>query len=96
MKFNGNAKKPIGFPSTSPRLHPTDFTKGRSRMPSGPGVVSNDTAFALQVGSRKIPLSPSQAFGLAEDLIRGATRRMIREEADRAAVLDTVREADHA
>ena len=70
------------------------FTKGRPRMPSGPGVVSDDTAFALQVGSRKIPLSPSQAFGLAEDLIRGATRRMIREEADRAAVLDTVRGAE--
>jgi hypothetical protein len=63
-------------------------------MPSGPGVVSDDSALALQVGGRKIPLSPSQAFGLAEDLIRGATRRMIVEEADRAAVLDTVRGAD--
>jgi len=63
-------------------------------MSSSPGVVSNDTALALQVGSRKIPLSPSQAFGLAEDLIRGATRRMIVEEADRVAVRETVREAD--
>jgi hypothetical protein len=63
-------------------------------MPSGPGVVSNDTALALQVGAHKIPLSPSQAFGLAEDLIRGATRRMIVEEADRVAVLNAVREAD--
>jgi hypothetical protein len=59
-----------------------------------PDVVSNDTALALQVGSRKIPLSPSQAFGLAEDLIRGATRRMIREEADRALVLSAVRKGE--
>ena len=65
-------------------------------MPSDPGVVSNDTSFALQVGSRKIPLSPSQAFGLAEDLIRGATRRMIIDEASRAQVLDTVRQAESA
>jgi len=63
-------------------------------MQSSPGVVSNDTALALQVGSRKIPLSPSQAFGLAEDVIRGATRRMIVEEADRVAVLDALHEAD--
>ena len=63
-------------------------------MPSEPGVVSNDTTFALLVGRRKIPLSPAQGFGLAEDLIRGATRRMIREEADRVAVRDAVRAAE--
>jgi hypothetical protein len=62
-------------------------------MPPDPGVVSDDTTFALQVGRRRIPLSPAQGFGLAENLIRGATRRMIVEEADRAAVLDTVRGA---
>lgn len=65
-------------------------------MSSGPGVVSNDTALALQFGSRKIPLSPSQAFGLAEDLIRGATRRMIVDEASRAQVLDTARGSESA
>ena len=63
-------------------------------MASAPGVVSDDTTFALQVGGRKIPLSPGQGFSLAENLIRGATRRMIREEADREAVLATVREAE--
>ena len=53
-------------------------------------VVTND--LAVQIGSRKVPLTPSQAFGLAEKLIRAGTRAMIVEEADRAAVLDTVRE----
>jgi len=57
---------------------------------SDPGVVSDDTVFALQVGRRKIPLSPAQGFDLAEHLIRGATRRMIVEEADRAAVLNVL------
>ena len=41
-------------------------------------------------------LSPSAAFTLAEQLIRGATRAIIVEEADRAAVLDTVRAAERA
>jgi hypothetical protein len=63
-------------------------------MPSDPGVVSDDTIFALRVGRRKIPLSPGQGFDLAENLIRGATRRMIVEEADRAVVLGAVRGAD--
>jgi hypothetical protein len=55
-------------------------------------VVTND--LAVQIGGRKVPLTPSQAFGLAEKLIRAGTRAMIVEEADRAAVLDTVREAE--
>ena len=59
-----------------------------------PGVVSDDTVFALQVGRRKIPLSPAQGFDLAEHLIRGATRRMIVEEADRAAVLNVLHAGD--
>jgi hypothetical protein len=53
-------------------------------MPSVP-VVTTD--LAVQIGGRKVPLTPSQAFGLAEKLIRAGTRAMIREEADRAAVL---------
>jgi hypothetical protein len=61
-------------------------------MASGPVVVSND--LAVTIGRRKIPLSPSQAFGLAEQLIRAGTRAMIVEEADRAAVLATVRGAE--
>ena len=71
--------------------HQVKLQRRAIRMPSDPGVVSDETMFALLVGRRKIPLSPGQGFDLAENLIRGATRRMIREEADRAAVLDTVR-----
>ena len=62
-------------------------------MASGPVVVCDD--LAMKVGDRKTPpLSPSQAFGLAEDLIRTATRAIIIEEADRAAVLNAVRETE--
>jgi hypothetical protein len=60
-------------------------------MPSDP-VVTND--LAIQIGGRKVPLTPSQAFGLAEKLIRAGTRAMIVEEADRAAVIDAVRQAE--
>jgi hypothetical protein len=60
-------------------------------MPSVPLVT---TDLAVQIGGHKVPLSPAQAFNLAEALIRGATRSMIREEADRTAVLDTVRGAE--
>ena len=59
-------------------------------MPYDPGVVSDESIFALQIGRRKIPLSAAQGFGLAEDLIRGATRRLIVDEASRAQVLDAV------
>jgi hypothetical protein len=62
-------------------------------MPSDP-VVTND--LAVKIGGRKVPLTPSAAFTLAEALIRGATRAIIVEEADRAAVLDTVRESDRS
>jgi hypothetical protein len=57
-------------------------------------IVTND--LAVQIGGRKVALTPSAAFSLAEQLIRGATRAMIVEEADRAAVLDTVRQAECA
>jgi len=53
-------------------------------MASDP-VVTND--LAVKIGGR----TPSAAFTLAEQLIRAGTRAMIVEEADRAAVLDTVR-----
>jgi hypothetical protein len=58
-------------------------------MPSDP-VVTTD--LSVRIGGRKVALSPSAAFTLAEQLIRGATRAIIVEEADRAAVLDTVRD----
>jgi hypothetical protein len=61
-------------------------------MPIGSVVVNDD--LVLWVGRNKAALSPSQAFTLAEQLIRGATRAIIVEEADRAAVLDTLRAGD--
>lgn len=60
-------------------------------MPSVPTVT---TDLAVQIGGRKVPLTPAAAFTLAEQLIRAGTRAMIREEADRALVLDTVRKGD--
>jgi len=62
-------------------------------MPSDP-VVTTD--LSVRIGGRKVALSPSAAFSLAEQLIRGATRAIIVEEADGAAVLDTVRAAERA
>ena len=53
-------------------------------MASDP-VVTND--LAVKIGGRKVSLTPSAAFTLAEQLIRAGTRAMIVEEADRAAVL---------
>jgi hypothetical protein len=58
-------------------------------MPSAPVLVSDD--LVVSVGRRKVPLSPSGAFNLAERLIRTATRQIIVEEADRAAVPNAVR-----
>ena len=56
-------------------------------MPSDP-VVTTD--LSVRIGGRKVALSPSAAFTLAEQLIRGATRAIIVDEADRAKVLDTI------
>ena len=44
-------------------------------MPIGSVVVNDD--LVLRVGRNKASLSPSQAFILAEQLIRGATRAII-------------------
>jgi hypothetical protein len=63
-------------------------------MPIGSVVVNDD--LVLRVGRNRAPLSPSQAFTLAEQLIRGATRAIIVEEADRAAVVDTLRVCDRS
>jgi hypothetical protein len=60
-------------------------------MPSDP-VVTTD--LSVRIGDRKVPLTPSAAFTLAEQLIRGATRAIIVEEADRAKVIDTVEGAE--
>ena len=62
-------------------------------MASVPVVI---TDLAVQIGGRKVPLTPSAAFTLAEQLIRSATRAIIVDEADRAKVIDTVRAAERA
>jgi hypothetical protein len=41
---------------------------------------------ALEFGRRRVPLTPSEGFALAERLIRGATRAIIQDEADHAVV----------
>jgi hypothetical protein len=60
-------------------------------MPSDP-VVTTD--LAVKIGGRRVALTPSAAFTLAEQLIRGATRAIVQSEADRTVVLDTVRGAE--
>ncbi|GEM_PF-4719071 len=44
----------------------------------------------LKLGRRVVSLRPAEAFDLAEDLIRRATRAIIVDEADRAAVREVV------
>jgi hypothetical protein len=61
-----------------------------------PGAVFVCDDLTVSVGKAKATLSPSQAFGLAEDLIRAAARAIVVEEADRAAALDAVGRADPA
>jgi len=58
-------------------------------MASVPTVT---TDLAVQIGSRKVALTPAAAFTLAEQLIRGATRAIVQSEADRTVVLDAVRD----
>ena len=62
-------------------------------MRSVPIAVSDDLAVKIG-GRRMLSLSPGEAFEFAEALIRSATRAIVIEEADRVAVLDTVRAAE--
>lgn len=48
----------------------------------------------VRIGRTATTLSPSRAFAVAEQLIRGATRAIVTDEADRAAVLGVMRHAD--
>jgi ABC-type hemin transport system substrate-binding protein len=83
---------------TSPdRILIQDHRQGAWRAAAGSAsaVVVNDD-LVLRVGPTKASLSPSQAFTLAEQLIRDATRAIIVEKADRAAVLDTLRARDRS
>ena len=58
-------------------------------MPAG--VAVSDDGLALEFGRRRVPLTPSQSFALAERLIRGATRAIVRDEADQAVVSAALR-----
>ena len=49
----------------------------------------------LKMGDRIVSLSPAEAFGMAQDLIRRATKQIVIEEADGArALLDAVQPSD--
>jgi hypothetical protein len=49
-------------------------------------VQVSDDGLALELGRRRVPLTPSEGFALAERLIRGATRAIVQDEADYAVV----------
>jgi hypothetical protein len=53
-------------------------------------VAVSDNELALEFGTRRVPLTPSQGFALAERLIRGATRAIVQDEADRAVVREVL------
>jgi hypothetical protein len=55
-------------------------------------TVADD--LALAIGDRSARLSPSQAFNLAEVLIRSATRAIVQDEADRALVRDVLKDGE--
>jgi hypothetical protein len=61
-------------------------------MPAG--VQVSDDGLALELGKRRVPLTPSESFALAERLIRGATRAIVQDEADRAVVRSVRREGE--
>lgn len=45
---------------------------------------------SLRIGRARAALTPSEAFAVAERLIRGATRAIVQDEADRALVRDVL------
>ena len=60
-----------------------------------PVVVGDD--LVLRFGRNKASLSPGQAFSLAEQLIRRATRQIVIEEvADSSEILNVLRDANTA
>jgi|HubBroStandDraft_6_1064221.scaffolds.fasta_scaffold617245_2 hypothetical protein len=61
-------------------------------------LTGNDRSVERQARdlAQRLARYRSQAFTLAEQLIRDATRAIIVEEADRAAVLDTLRARDRS
>src|SRR5437764_13595670 len=81
------SKKLVWLPKRRRQIEPNRIIRGR--MASVPTVT---TDLAVQIGSRKVALTPAAAFTLAEQLIRGATRAIVQSEADRTVVLDAVRD----
>jgi len=53
-------------------------------------TISDD--LSLRVGRSHTALTPSEAFAVAERLIRAATVAIVTDAADRALVLDCVRD----
>lgn len=54
--------------------------------------VAEDLTVTL--GKQQTQLSPAEAFRTAERLIRGATRAIIEDEADRALVRDVLKDSE--
>ena len=64
-------------------------------MPAEAVIVNDD--LVLRVGRNRTSLSPSEAFGLAEVLIRKATRAIVLDEvADSDEIRGVLRDADQA
>lgn len=57
-------------------------------------VAVSDDGLALTIGKRRVSLKPAEGFALAERLIRGATRAIVQDEADRALVDAELRKAE--
>lgn len=62
----------------------------RMRMEHSMGVTVDDVDLGLRIGRSRAGLSPSQAFAVAEKLIRAATKAIV-IAADAAMVREAVR-----
>ena len=63
-------------------------------MPASAVVVGDD--LAVRIGKSRAALSPSQAFDLAGDLIRGATRAIVVEGVAEGAEILARADAPHS
>jgi hypothetical protein len=86
-KIIGLPKKPVWITHGPPQLRGDDTV----RLPMGLEFCGE---LDLKMGDRIVSLSPAEAFGMAQDLIRRATKQIVIEEADGArALLDAVQPA---
>jgi len=89
-KVIGSPKKPVCFTHEPPQVSDDETT----RLPMGLEFCGE---LDLKVGDRIVSLSPAEAFGMAQDLIRRATKQIVIEETDGArALLDAVQPGGEA